>query len=107
VFPLAAGIALLALAVGQFVAAGRHPAPGADGPAAPARRRAPLVVAAALVVYAGVLPAVGFVIASFALVVVTARLMGLPGWWRPLALGVGVAVATRLVFVTWLGVRLP
>jgi putative tricarboxylic transport membrane protein len=106
VFPLAAGLALLVVAAWMFVAAGRESASGAAGAEA-ASPRTPLALAAVLVLFAAALPALGFVLASFALVVVTARLMGLPGWWRPLALGAGVVAATRLVFVTWLGVPLP
>ena len=106
VFPLAAGLALLVLAAWMFVAAGRESASdlAEEGATSP---RVPLVMTAVLVLFAAALPVLGFVLASFALVVVTARLMGLPGWWRPLALGAGVVVATRLVFVTWLGVPLP
>jgi putative tricarboxylic transport membrane protein len=106
VFPLAVGVALLAVAAWMFVGRGRDAAPAAAEDGSP-RRRTPLVLSAVLVLYAALLPAVGFAPASFALVVVTARLMGLPGWWRPLALGAGVMAATRLVFVTWLGVPLP
>jgi hypothetical protein len=105
VFPLAVGVALLAVAAWLFVAAGRdavRPA-AANAPVA----RPPLVLGAALVVYAALLPAVGFLLASLALVVAAARLLGLPGWWRPLALGLGAVAAARLVFVTWLGVPLP
>ena len=101
IFPLAAGVALLLVAVWQFVAAGRGRAE------APPRRRAPRLMAVVLVIYAAVLPTLGFVLASFALVVIAARLMGLPGWWRPAVLGACVALAARVVFVTWLGVPLP
>jgi len=104
-FPLAVGLVLLALAVWQFSAAGRA-AP--SGPStAPPRSRAALVMAGVFVVYAAVLPRLGFLVASSALVFVSARLMGLDGWWRPAALAVGVAVAARVLFVTWLGVPLP
>jgi putative tricarboxylic transport membrane protein len=108
VFPLAAGLALLVLAAWMFCAAGRESASG-SADADPRSQRTPLAiaVAAVLVLFAAALPALGFVPAGFALVVVTARLMGLPGWWRPLALGAGVVAATRLIFVTWLGVPLP
>jgi hypothetical protein len=110
VFPLAAGLALLAAAAWQFAGAGRQ-LPTAPPPAAeriaPLPRRSALPLAAAIAGYAAVLPVLGFAPASFALVVVAARLIGLPGWWRPLALAAGVAAATRLVFVTWLGVALP
>jgi Tripartite tricarboxylate transporter TctB family len=134
VFPLAGGLALLALATWQFAAAGRiarPPTADARGTSAPSeaaaalataataavapradvhdasRRRAPLVMAAVLVLYAAALPVVGFPVASFVLVVVAARLMGLPGWWRPAALALAVVAVSRVVFVTWLGVPLP
>jgi hypothetical protein len=106
IFPLAAGVALLILAACLFVSASRASAPEAVAEDAPSSGT-PLVMAAVLVLFAATLPALGFVLASFALVVVAARLMGLQGWWRPLALGAGLALATRLVFVTWLGVPLP
>ena len=106
VFPLAAAIALAVLAAWQLVAAGRHPsAPSAA--AAASAQRAPLVLAVALVAYAAALPRLGFLPASFALVVVAARLMGLPGWWRPGVLALGVTAGSRLIFVHWLGVPLP
>jgi hypothetical protein len=112
IFPLAAGLALLALAVWQFMAAGRIAAPrtpaarpAVDAPA-PALTRTPQIMTAVLVAYAAALPVVGFLPASFVLVVVAARLMGLPGWWRPAALALGVTVACHVIFVTWLGVPL-
>jgi putative tricarboxylic transport membrane protein len=106
IFPLAAGVGLLILAACLFVSASRASAPEAVAEDATSSGT-PLVMAAVLVLFAATLPALGFVLASFALVVVAARLMGLQGWWRPLALGAGLALATRLVFVTWLGVPLP
>jgi Tripartite tricarboxylate transporter TctB family len=133
VFPLAGGLALLALAAWQFATAGRVArlptgdarsasapsdaaaalttaeasavAPGAD--VHETSRRLPLVMALVLILYAAALPVVGFLLASFILVVVAARLTGLPGWWRPAALALGVVAVSRVVFVTWLGVPLP
>jgi putative tricarboxylic transport membrane protein len=116
VFPLASGLALLALAAWQFAAAGRIARPptadalAAAGTALPpgtTRRRTALIMAAVLVLYAATLPVVGFLLASFVLVVVASRLMGLSGWWRPAALALGVVVVSRVVFVTWLRVPLP
>lgn len=104
IFPLAAGLALLALAVWQLVAAGRSAPDPAGGAAVP---RAPLIMSAVLVLYAAALPVLGFLLTSFALVIVAARLMGLDGWWRPAALALGVTAASRLLFGTWLGVPLP
>ena len=107
-FPLLAGLALLALAAWQFVASDRrreHVPRLSVGE--PPSARAPLAMAAVLVVYAALLPVAGFVITSFALVVVSARLMGLRRWWAGAALAVGIVVASRVVFVTWLGIPLP
>jgi hypothetical protein len=104
IFPLATGGALLALAIWQFLAARRAgPDPG-DGGAVP---RAALNMSVVLALYAATLPVLGFTLTSFALVLVAARLMGLAGWWRPAALALGVTLASRAVFVTWLGVPLP
>jgi len=134
VFPLAGGLALLCVAAWQFATAGRiarPPTADARGVSEPgdagaalataetsavapradvhetSRRRAPLVMAVALVLYAAIMPVLGFLLASFVLVVVAARLMGLPGWWKPVALALGVVAVSRVVFATWLGVPLP
>jgi hypothetical protein len=72
-----------------------------------AGRRYPLDMSAVLALYATTLPVLGFLLTSFALVFVAARLMGLSGWWRPAALALGVTVASRLLFGTWLSVPLP
>lgn len=105
IFPLVAGLALLLVAGWLFARAEGSPG---GGPAGAVRwSRSALAIGVALVLYAALLPLAGFVAVSLALVVVTARLMGLPGWWRPLVLGAGVVTAARLVFVSWLGVPLP
>jgi putative tricarboxylic transport membrane protein len=104
IFPLAAGVALLALAIWQFLAARRSAPDPADGRAMP---RVPLIMSVVLALYAALLPVLGFTLTSFVLVFVAARLMGLAGWWRPAALALGVTLASRVLFVTWLGVPLP
>jgi hypothetical protein len=101
VVPLVAGCVLIALSVWQFLTAG----PATE--AGPRPERAPLVLSVVLAAYAAVLPVLGFVPASAALVFVTARAMGLPGWWRPAALALGVTGICRVLFGTWLGVPLP
>jgi len=107
-FPLIAGLALLALAGWQFTIV-RPAAPGGDARerGESATIRGPLVLALVLVVYAALLPRLGFVPVSLALVFVASRLMGRAGWWRPAALAIGVTIASYVVFVTWLGVPLP
>lgn len=102
IFPLAAGVALLAVAVWQF-AAGRSQPPREPS----SRRPALLLMSVVLVAYAAFLPVLGFALASFALVAIAARLMGLPGWWRPAALALGVTAVSLLLFARWLGVPLP
>ncbi len=83
IVPLAAGVALLALAIWQFLAVPRSaPDPGHRG----AVPRAPLIMSAVLALYAATLPV---------------------GWWRPAALALGVTVVSRLLFGAWLGVPLP
>ena len=105
IFPLAAGLALLGLALWQLFSAGRAALPVDAG--AGQVTRGPLLMSAALVIYAAALPRLGFLPTSFALVVVAARLMGLDGWWRPVALALGITLASRVIFGSWLGVPLP
>jgi hypothetical protein len=121
VFPLAAGLLLLALAAGQAAVALRArsaPAAPALPSAAPAlpsaavpARQGPAVRAwalmAALAGYAAAAGTVGFLTASFVLVVVASRLLGAAGWLRPAALALGVTLAAYALFVVWLGVPLP
>jgi hypothetical protein len=104
IFPCSAGVALLALAIWQFLAVRRSPPDPAARGAVP---RAPLIMSVVLALYAATLPVLGFALTSFTLVFVAARLMGLAGWWRPTALALGVTLASRVLFVTWLGVPLP
>ena len=108
IFPLAVGLALLALAVWQLLTGGRRLAPTAAGEADDVEiSRAPLIMIAVLVLYAVSLPRLGFTLTSFALVLVASWLMGLRGWWRPVVLALGVTVVSRLIFGLWLGVPLP
>jgi Tripartite tricarboxylate transporter TctB family len=119
VMPLIAGVALLATAISMFIVArtarqARDVGGLSETGAAPTHpiesspvRRSPLVLGAALVLYTAVLPRLGFIASSFALVVLASRLMGARGWWRPVALALGVAAAAHLLFARWLGVPLP
>jgi len=130
ILPVLAGLALLGAAIWLFVVAGSvSPARAAGGlpgirvapkrpteptlqhPAESAPRRpiqwSALIMAGALVLYAALLPRLGFVVASFALVVVASRLMGAPGWWRPALLALSVTGVGYLLFARWLGVPLP
>jgi hypothetical protein len=104
IFPLMAGVGLLAVALWQLAANG-----GASGgpPAATRGLAASAMTGLVLVLYALALPRAGFLASSFALVVIVSRLMGLAGWWRPAALALGVTAASHAVFARWLGVPLP
>ncbi len=105
IVPLVAGLVLLALAVWQLAAA-RRPAAEAAPTGAPLALT-PLALVAVLVLYAALLPRLGFAPAAFGLVFAAARLLGLGGWWRPTVLALGATVLGRVIFVTWLGVPLP
>jgi hypothetical protein len=111
VVPLVAGVALLGVAIWLFVMSGRIGATRVSSrpPAARAglAASATITLAAALVLYAAVLPGLGFVVSSFALIVIASRLMGASGWWRPALLAVGVTGVGYLLFARWLGVPLP
>ena len=130
IVPVLAGLALLGAAIWLFVVAGSvSPARAAGGlpeirvapkrpteptlqhPAESAPRRpiqwSGLIMCGALVLYVAVLPGLGFLGSSVALVVVSSRLMGLEGWWRPAVLALGVTGVASLLFARWLGVPLP
>ncbi|MDN5854503.1 MAG: tripartite tricarboxylate transporter TctB family protein, partial [Actinomycetia bacterium] len=49
----------------------------------------------------------GFVVTLSAAVVAIAKIMGMPGWLKPVLLGVAFGVTSWLVFVYWLFVPLP
>jgi putative tricarboxylic transport membrane protein len=102
IFPLIAGVGLLAAALWQLAAT-----PDTRAAGEPLTLGAPVTTGVVLILYAIALPRAGFLASSFVLVVVTSRLMGLAGWWRPAALALGVTAASHVVFARWLGVPLP
>jgi hypothetical protein len=108
VFPLAVGLSMLGFAACQAIAATRSSAGAAPHP--PGDRRARwrvLALVGVLVVYAVAAGTIGFLTASFALVLVSSRLLGARGWLRPAVLAAGVTAAAYLIFVVWLAVPLP
>jgi hypothetical protein len=62
---------------------------------------------AALAAFATGAGTVGFLTASFGLVLVASRLLGAPDWLRAAGLAAGVTIAAYAIFVAWLGVPLP
>jgi len=106
-FPLMAGVALLALAAWQFAAAGARAQPASKPSADEQAVGPPLAMVAVLIVYAALFHTVGFFAASLALVFVSSRLMGLAGWWRPATLALGITAVSQVLFGKWLGVPLP
>lgn len=105
ILPLATGVALLVLAGWLAIVPARGPDRAAQ--VRPPGRRAPLLMIGLLGLYAAGLGVLGFLASSFALVLLAARLMGAPGWWRPAVLALGVTIVTYALFVIWLGVPLP
>ena len=53
------------------------------------------------------MPTLGYVVVTFAAVLVLARLLGLEGWLKPLALSVATALATYVLFDRLLYLDLP
>lgn len=111
VFPLATGLALLLLAAGQAITDAtrrrRDTTPRAPGYRSPYQRRAPLFMVVLLVAYAVGISVLGFLAASFLLVVLASKLMGADGWWKPALLAAVVTIAVHLTFVAWLGIPFP
>ena len=89
--------------------AARAPAPGTgDGISDTAPERgAVLLVLASLVGYVALLSTAGFALAAFGLLLILVHRLGGYGWRRSIGLAVGLALATHVVFVVWLGIPLP
>jgi hypothetical protein len=62
---------------------------------------------AVLVVYPIAAAAIGFLTASFTVVLASSRLLGTRDWLRAAVLALGVTAAAHVLFVAWLGVPLP
>lgn len=125
VFPLAVGLFTLGLAVWQIILSarsrnpGRRDAPGARAAQQEGARPAAVTFEAGvsrhllmamigtLIAYAIAIPVLGFLAASFVLVLVASWLLGERDGLRLALLALGVTAAAYAVFVTWLGVPLP
>jgi hypothetical protein len=83
-------------------------APGpARPPAAPGARVRLVAVVGALFAFTAVLERLGFVAATFLLMVVLFRVVERHRWAIVVAESATAAIASHLLFKTWLGVRLP
>lgn len=111
-FPLALGLALMALAAGHGVKLhlARPKAAPTVAPAAPAAdgaaRRVVLFVAGVIAAVALLKP-LGYVFTSFLLMLVLLQILGLRSWYRSASIALVSAAASWVVFVHWLKIPLP
>ena len=105
-FPLCLAGALCLVSVGLLVEAKRLPA---TEPAAPAgvRRFAVGGTLAALLIYALVLEPLGFLLATFGLLVFFFKALQRQSWLVVLAGSLATSLLSWLIFKIWLGVNLP
>jgi len=110
-FPLALGLALMALAAGHGIQIylARPKAAAPQTPAAPegdgATRRVVLLVAGVIAAVALLKP-LGYVFTSFLLMLVLLQILGLRRW-RSVSIALLSAAACYFVFVRWLKIPLP
>ena len=114
-FPLALGLALMALAAGRgiqlYLARPKAATPeAAPAPAAPKRdgatRRVVLFVAGAIAATALLQP-LGYVLSSLLLMLVLLQILGLRHWYASALIALLSAAASYVVFVRWLKIPLP
>jgi putative tricarboxylic transport membrane protein len=105
-FPLCLAAALCLSALGLLVRAWRM-APTATAPMPGLRRTAVAGTLLSLLVYALVLEWLGFLLATFALLLFFFRALQRQSWLVVLAGSLATSVLGYLVFKTWLGVSLP
>jgi hypothetical protein len=106
-FPLCLAAALCLSAVGLLVRAWRMAPTGARAPMFGLRRTAVAGTLASLLVYALVLEWLGFLLATFALLVFFFRALQRQSWLVVVAGSLATSLLSYLVFKTWLGVNLP
>ena len=108
-FPICLAAALTLVSVALVVTALRTP-PTAAGPASGPRVGGQLKVVGtlgSLVVYALVLERLGFLLATFALLLFFFKALQRQRWLAALGGSLATSLATYLVFKVWLGVNLP
>jgi putative tricarboxylic transport membrane protein len=117
VFPVVVGLGLLlsglaisvsaAWALRRLGAAGTMAAPIEGEAAEPTDWRTLLAAAVALAAYVALFLPLGFVLASTAFLVASARILGSRSPLRDLASGLGLSIVAYLVFTRLLGLELP
>lgn len=113
-FPLVLSVVLLAVSVGLVAAAWRRrsrpdaPAGGEVPPGEESPRHGALVATVAgLAVYIAIFERAGFVVATTALLAFLFAVVARYRWPLSLAAALAITLLARLVFDTWLQVRLP
>jgi putative tricarboxylic transport membrane protein len=107
-FPFCLAVAFSIVVAALVVRAVRHPGPDGGGPLVRRdRQRRVVLLMAALFVYAFVLEALGFVLATFLLMVVLFRVVEPQRWIVAVGGATASSLLGHLVFRVWLGVRLP
>jgi len=105
-FGAGAGIGLLALAV--FIRAFlSEPAADAAQDEKSVRKVKFFLICTSLFVYAAVISWLGFVVSTFLFVLFLLRTVQTEKWWRSLLKALLITAGNYLVFVVWLGIRLP
>lgn len=114
-FPLALGLALMALAAGHGVQLyrARPKAAAPETPAAPAASGGDGATQRVVLFVAGVIAAVallqplGYALSGFLLMLVLLQILGIRSWYASLAISLVSAAACYVVFVRWLQIPLP
>ena len=105
-FGAGCGIGLLALAV--FIRAFlSKPAADAAQDEKSVRKVKFFLICTSLFVYAAVISWLGFVVSTFLFVLFLLRTVQTEKWWRSLLKALLITAGNYLVFVVWLGIRLP
>jgi hypothetical protein len=76
-------------------------------PESTARTQRPALMIVLLVAYLLAIPWAGFYVCTGVLILAASKLMRVPGWWHPLALGMGILLCCYVLFQVWLKVPFP
>ena len=106
-FPLCLAIALCLAGIGLIVQAWRAAPAGPPAPSPGLRRFAVVGTLASLLVYALVLEQLGFLLATFALLLFFFRVLQRQSWLVVVTGSLATSILAYLVFKTWLGINLP